>query len=617
MTASVMSPSPVPLSGATQKEQAGSRATWAQVLSKSFPVQWNKNVLEVVLEKDEKGPFIVNHEECAKLLRKLGIDTRPGAQIEEIQICPNGRGLILITLKKDVAIGNFCNYDVIEVTQSGVRAIIAKPVNKREVVINIRNIHPNTKDEMVIDYLNNFGKVTTSKVVYGIYGDGPLKGIRNGDRAYKVELKPSINIGTYHVLDGQKVTLKYSGQLQTCGRCHQNSRQCPGKGIARKCEAENGVRLDFSEYILSLWKEIGYSPENVQIDDEDEHSEEENITVIDQQDGGSFSPSKQNNQEKHGEFSGISIKAFAKEVEQCQVIDILLKSGLPKESLDNVIMKPNGCVTVMSLDNNICRTLIDAMHNKIIFGKKIFCNGIVALTPEKKASCQAPLQINESQENLTRTSTSQSNNSAVNLNSKLVVPQPSHPLKKPDIRISEDDCSTAILPSPGDPKAYTELGNSDDIQQYLQNNSHSLDNPALIRRHSLTLRTTPSSFLAAEIPSHNLDNSELVRRRSLSLRTPPRNSLAAEILSLPDQESSLSNTQRLLKEVEDLKVKLSEYETCESSNDSHDDVSDQQKVQNEVFRSKKDKKYKKRRKSSETPTKETFLKKANMNLSPK
>ena len=72
-----------------------------------------------------------------------------------------------------------------------------------------------------------------------------------------------------------------------------------------------------------------------------------------------------------------------------------------------------------------------------------------------------------------------------------------------------------------------------------------------------------------------------------------------------------------MKEVEDLKVKLSEYETCESSNDSSDDVSDQQKVQNEVFRSKKDKKYKKRRKSSETPTMETFLKKANMNLSPK
>ena len=188
----------------TQKEQVanGNRTSWAQVLSRNCPVKWNKNVLEVVLEKDGKGPFLVSHEECAKLLSKLGIDTRLGGQIEEIQICPNGRGLILITLKKDVVIGNFCNYNVIEVSKNGVRAVNVKPVNNREVVINIRNVHPNTKDEMLIDCLNNFGRVTPSKVVYGVYGSGPLKRFRNGDRAYKVELKPSINIGTYHVIDG-------------------------------------------------------------------------------------------------------------------------------------------------------------------------------------------------------------------------------------------------------------------------------------------------------------------------------------------------------------------------------------------------------------------------------
>ena len=82
------------------------RASWAQILTKSIPA--NKNILEVILEKDERGPFVVNHDECVKLLGKLGIDTRPGSQMEEIQICPNGRGTILVTLKKEVAIERFC-----------------------------------------------------------------------------------------------------------------------------------------------------------------------------------------------------------------------------------------------------------------------------------------------------------------------------------------------------------------------------------------------------------------------------------------------------------------------------------------------------------------------------
>ena len=47
------------------------------------------------------------------------------------------------------------------------------------------------------------------------FRDGPLKGFRNGERSFKMEIKPGINIGTYHVLDNQKVLVRYPGQLQT------------------------------------------------------------------------------------------------------------------------------------------------------------------------------------------------------------------------------------------------------------------------------------------------------------------------------------------------------------------------------------------------------------------
>ena len=165
-------------------------------------------------------------------------------------------GVIFITLKKEVNIARFCRYDVLEVTQSGIRSVFVKSAGKREVVVTARGIHPNTKETVVTVYLGNFGKVFTGKVVHGVFTEGPLKGFRNGDRSYKMEIKLGRNLGSYHFIDGQKVTLRYPGQKQTCARCHQTAQNCKGKGLARKCEYEGGLKVEFTEYILDLWKKI-------------------------------------------------------------------------------------------------------------------------------------------------------------------------------------------------------------------------------------------------------------------------------------------------------------------------------------------------------------------------
>ena len=197
----------------------GGSNTWAALLGSSLPATLNKNVLEIVLEKDFRGSFNVSEGDCARVMHKLGIDSRPGVHVESIQICPTGRGVMLVTLRKDVPIEAFCRHDVFEVTESGIRVTDVRPAGKREVVITMRGIHPNTRDDGVTDYLSKYGRLVTSKVIYGVFGDGPLKGLRNGDRSYKLELKPTLNLGTYHVIDGQKVTAKYPGQQQTCARC--------------------------------------------------------------------------------------------------------------------------------------------------------------------------------------------------------------------------------------------------------------------------------------------------------------------------------------------------------------------------------------------------------------
>ena len=189
-----------------QSNPGGETRTWSSVLSRSITPAKDNNVLEVVLEKDTRGSFSVTEQECSNLIRRLGLDQRPGVHVTGVQICPNGRGVIFITLKQGVELGRYCRFDVLDVNSSGTRAVMVKPAGKREAVVTLRGLHPNTRDETVIEYLNKYGKVVTRNVVYGVFSEGPLKGLRNGDRSFKIEIKPSTNLGSYHVLDGQRVT---------------------------------------------------------------------------------------------------------------------------------------------------------------------------------------------------------------------------------------------------------------------------------------------------------------------------------------------------------------------------------------------------------------------------
>ena len=165
--------------------KGGLRISWADVLGSSLPTEWQKNAMEVTLVKDGKGAFIVSEVECAHFLQKIGLNVQNG-QVEAVQICPNGRGIIFVTLRRGEQLDKFYLNDVIEVTSSWVKAIDVKPAGKKEVIVTLRGLHPNTKDEGVIAYLAKFGKVITTKVIHCNYNEGPLKGLTNSDRSYKM-----------------------------------------------------------------------------------------------------------------------------------------------------------------------------------------------------------------------------------------------------------------------------------------------------------------------------------------------------------------------------------------------------------------------------------------------
>ena len=164
-----------PPPGGGAEGRSSEKKTWATVLGGTMLSRKDDNVLEVILEKDSRGAFVVKEAECAKMMRRLGLDQRPGVHVLGVQICPQGRGVIYITLNKDIDIARFCKHDVLDVTSTGIRAVLAKPAGKREVLVSAKGIHPSTRDDVVIDYLKKFGQVASTKVIYGVFTEGPLR----------------------------------------------------------------------------------------------------------------------------------------------------------------------------------------------------------------------------------------------------------------------------------------------------------------------------------------------------------------------------------------------------------------------------------------------------------
>ena len=127
---------------------SGGGASWASLLGDSLPTRNDKNVMEIVLEKDFKGMYNASEEEVAKVLQKLGADLRPGVHIEGVQICPLGKNVIQVTLNKNVDMSRFCNKDVFEIKEGG-RISQIRQSGKREVILTIKVLHPNTADGVI------------------------------------------------------------------------------------------------------------------------------------------------------------------------------------------------------------------------------------------------------------------------------------------------------------------------------------------------------------------------------------------------------------------------------------------------------------------------------------
>ena len=335
-----------------------------------------RNVLEINLEV-ESSVSRIETDMVAKLFQRMGLKVGMGGDLEGYQI---KRKKVMAWLVDGADLSKYCTDECFRIGP-GMKTSLIKPMDRREVQVTIKGININTPDTLVFSYLSHFGRLHSYKVVYIREREGPMAGLMNGDRRYMVDFTTGRNMGTYHLLDGESVTVSYSGQRKTCGRCHADSRTCPGGGWARACEERGTSRVELREHMVKLWAELGFRPDNFELavgDGEVTESEVENHAK-------SFTPPPRGlvREEAKQMFRGVTVKNLPQGFEMADLMAMLEDSGLPAGIKDIQVSlykerKQKMEADIEGLTAEVSNKLIDTIHEKEFptWERKLYCRGM-------------------------------------------------------------------------------------------------------------------------------------------------------------------------------------------------------------------------------------------------
>ena len=335
----------------------------------------------------------LDQESTSRLLKVLGIDIL--AQVEGYQVI--GR-MLKVWLKEGISLERFCRQESIVVNKD-LRTGMIRPAGRTDVTVSIFGLDFNTPDTFVFDYLNKFGTVMKNEVIYGRYTEGPFKGKFNGDRRYQVDFSQSERaMGTYHIIDGNKVRIFYSGNRKTCGRCHNFSDNCPGGGISKDCENSKGPRVSIIDHMRNLWETINFVPNSFEfnlVEEGSDASERVNDKPI--RDTTGFSPKLDRPEPTPNDiarYGGLTVLNFPKKVSDQEIFDFLKEVG-GEELTDNTEIKLNRTSknTSASLDPlkpEVVQKMIKLIHfpetKKKFFGVPLYCRAVRGMTPQKSSN---------------------------------------------------------------------------------------------------------------------------------------------------------------------------------------------------------------------------------------
>ena len=357
-----------------------------------FDQRLKRNVLEITLEKTYvEAEIEVEQEAVAKVCKTLGIDIH--GQVQGFQVQHKGRtSIISIWMVAGVNLERFCKDINIKLSE-GVMTSMIRPAGKKDVTVTVSGLDFNTPDSFVTDYLNKFGEVMTNNMIYSKFDKGPFAGKFNGDRKYQVDFsKASRCMGTYHLIDGNKVRVFYRGNKKSCGKCHKFMNECPAQDTAKNCPLD---RVLLSDHMKYLWEEISFVPIAFELEEEekieDVHQQAMKDTTISDH---RFPPSMNRAEPSERDvelINGVTIKNFPKELEDKEIIEFLLNHVPSEYDIKNIQINKgfkNISVLVENISPEQCKNIFDSIDfhetKETFFGVPLYCKPIRKMTPEKK-----------------------------------------------------------------------------------------------------------------------------------------------------------------------------------------------------------------------------------------
>ena len=199
-------------------------------------------------------------------------------------------------------------------------------------------------------------------------------------------------MGSFHIIDGEKVSVRYSGQEWTCARCHQYKRDCPGAAVAKDCTAD---RVMLSSHMMEHWHKIGYKPDTDAFNEVDEVIDHE-VQVGRKNMETNLIP------ESHltSKYHSVIVKGFRADTSIESILEILHHQGLPAEYSSESFIKneKTGCITLESLKPEECLSLMSNMNRKRFLNRQISVTSVVSNSPVKPAP-QVQSTANERNQN--------------------------------------------------------------------------------------------------------------------------------------------------------------------------------------------------------------------------